>query len=132
MNEARLSAIAISIYFGMIKRHPQNRPHKILFLDDIFIGLDMSNRLPLLDILEEQFSDYQVFITTYDKTWFKYVRGFLNQKWKTLEFYAEEIDDGYESPKIYDGTNLITKAREHYQNSDYKASAVYARSAFEK
>ena len=54
LNEARLSAIAISIYLGMIKRHVQAIPCKILFLDDIFIGLDIANRLPLLDILENR------------------------------------------------------------------------------
>lgn len=31
LNEARLSAIAISIYLGMIKRHIQGNPLKILF-----------------------------------------------------------------------------------------------------
>lgn len=132
LNEARLSAIAISIYLGMIKRHPQLRPYKILFLDDIFIGLDISNRLPLLKILEDHFPDYQIFITTYDKTWFEYVRGFLSSNWKVLEFYAQEVNGGYDIPKIVDGTDLIRKARVHYSNSDYKASAVYARSAFEK
>ncbi|WP_010424305.1 AAA family ATPase [Anaerophaga thermohalophila] len=132
LNEARLSAIAISIYLGMIKRHPQLRPHKILFLDDIFIGLDISNRLPLLKILENHFPEYQVFITTYDKSWYEYVRGFLSDKWKTIEFYAQEVKGGFEIPKVEDGTDMVQKARQHYNNSDYKASAVYARSAFEK
>ncbi len=132
LNEAKLSAIAISIYLGMIKRHPQLRPYKILFMDDIFIGLDISNRLPLLKILEDHFPEYQVFITTYDKTWFEYVRGFLSSNWKVLEFYAQEVNGGYEIPKIFDGADLIRKSRVHYSNSDYKASAVYARSAFEK
>ena len=132
LNEARLSAIAISIYLGLIKRHPQLRPHKILFLDDIFIGLDISNRLPLVKILETHFPEYQVFITTYDKPWYEYVRGFLSDKWKTIEFYAQEVKGGFEIPKVEDGTDMIEKARQHYINSDYKASAVYARSAFEK
>lgn len=54
LNEARLSAIAISIYFASIINAPQvGFDYKILFLDDIFIGLDMSNRIPLLRILTE-------------------------------------------------------------------------------
>jgi energy-coupling factor transporter ATP-binding protein EcfA2 len=52
LNEARLSAIAISIYFASLINAPQiGFDYKILFLDDIFIGLDMSNRIPLLHIL---------------------------------------------------------------------------------
>ena len=88
LNEARLSAIAISIYLGMIKRHVQGISCKILFLDDIFIGLDISNRLPLLEILESNFQEYQIFVTTYDKPWFEYAKSFLEGKtgWKTMEF----------------------------------------------
>lgn len=134
LNEARLSAIAISIYLGMIKRHVQGIPCKVLFLDDIFIGLDIANRLPLLNILETEFPDYQIFITTYDKPWFEHASGFLNQKkiWKTMEFYAQECADGTETPLIVDDKDFIAKAEAHLRQCDYKAAAVYARSAFEK
>ncbi|TNJ35938.1 AAA family ATPase [Prosthecochloris vibrioformis] len=134
LNEARLSAIAISIYLGMIKRHVQGIPCKVLFLDDIFIGLDIANRFPLLEILEKEFSDYQIFITTYDKPWFEYARGFLerNKNWKTMEFYAQRCKDGMEIPLVFDNQDLIGKAEGHLKNCDYKAAAVYTRSAFEK
>lgn len=134
LNEARLSAIAISIYLGMIKRHIQGIPCKVLFLDDIFIGLDIANRLPLLDIVEKDFPEYQIFITTYDKPWFEHARGFLEQHsgWKTMEFYAQSCADGTEIPIVFDNQDLLTKAQQHLQQCDYKAAAVYTRSAFEK
>jgi len=132
LNEARLSAIAISIYLGMIKRHPQGIKHKLLFLDDIFIGLDISNRLPLLNILETDFQDYQIILTTYDKPWFEYAKGFIDKgQWKVLEFYAQPTSNGYDLPCIIDDNDLIQKAKAHYQQCDYKAAAVYARSSFE-
>ena len=54
LNEARLTALAISIYLAsIITRSQENFDYKILFLDDIFIGLDMSNRLPLIEILSK-------------------------------------------------------------------------------
>jgi len=132
--EARLSSIAIAIYLGMIKRHVQGIPCKMLFLDDIFIGLDIANRLPLLDILETEFPDYQIFITTYDKPWFEHACGFLQQKagWKTMEFYAQTCADGTETPLIVDDKDFIARAESHLNHCDYKAAAVYARSAFEK
>ena len=40
--------------------------------------------------------------------------------------------EGYEIPKIFDNQDLLTKAEYHYRNADYKAAAVYTRSAFEK
>ena len=133
LNEARLSAIAISIYLGMIKRHIQGIPCKILFLDDIFIGLDIANRLPLLNILKSEFPDYQIFITTYDKPWYEYAKSYLEgaENWKTLEFYAQETREGYEIPLINDG-DFLQKAEKYYNECDYKAAAVYTRSAFEK
>ena len=70
LNEAKLSAIAIAIYLSSILSQPDSAL-KILALDDVLIGLDMSNRLPVLDILEEYFSDYQIFLTTYDKAWYE-------------------------------------------------------------
>lgn len=132
LNEARLSAIALSIYLGMIKRHIQGIPCKILFLDDVFIGLDIANRLPLLEILRTEFPDYQIFITTYDKPWFEYAQGFIDSDWKTMEFYAQNCHDGTQIPLIIDDQDLLAKAKTHLQACDYKAAAVYTRSAFEK
>ncbi len=96
--------------------------------------MDIANRLPLLEILLSEFKDYQLFVTTYDKSWYEYVRGFLegDKTWKTLEFYAEETSAGYELPRIYGDREYLEKAQWHYDNFDYKAAAVYARSAFEK
>lgn len=143
LNEARLSAIAISIYLGMIKRHPQALPGKFLFLDDIFIGLDIGNRLPLLKILDTDFQDYQVFITTYDKPWYEFVRSSYlntNSSWKSFEFYSRRSRKGFEIPIIKEikgrgnGDHIdhyITLAQQYFNNADNKAAGVYLRSAFE-
>jgi hypothetical protein len=45
LNEARLSAIALSIHFASLLLTPSS-DLKVLILDDALIGLDMSNRLP--------------------------------------------------------------------------------------
>ena len=60
LNEAKLSAIAVSIYFASLLVSPSSDLN-ILALDDVLIGLDMSNRLPVIDILEKYFGDYQIF-----------------------------------------------------------------------
>jgi energy-coupling factor transporter ATP-binding protein EcfA2 len=140
LNEARLSAIAISIYLGMIKRHIQGLPCKILFLDDIFIGLDIGNRLPFLKILDSDFTAYQVFITTYDKPWYEFVKStYLNNNnaWKSYEFYARRSRKGFEIPILREDKlnshvqNYIDTAEAYYNSGDNKAAGVYLRSAFE-
>ena len=53
-NEARLSALSIAIYFASFLQHEEdegyNKALKILLLDDVFVGIDSSNRLPFLEV----------------------------------------------------------------------------------
>ncbi len=143
LNEARLSAIAISIYLGMIKRHVQQKKYKLLFLDDIFIGLDIGNRLPLMEILKKEFSDYQIFITTYDKPWYEFLKTHYFQKntnWKCYELFARRARMGFEIPVekeikgVKDSSHIdyyISLAEKYFNTGDNKAAGVYLRSAFE-
>ena len=131
LNEAKLSAIAVAIYFSSILLQPTSAL-KILALDDVLIGLDMSNRLPVLDILDEYFSDYQIFLTTYDKAWYEIVkqRTAHSGKWKAVEFYFGQTD-AYEVPVYAENRAYLEKAREYLDANDYKACAIYLRTAFE-
>ena len=131
LNEAKLSAIAIAIYFSSILLQP-NSNLKILALDDVLIGLDMSNRLPVIDILEEYFSDYQIFFLTYDRTWYEIVRQQTeDSKWKYAEFYFRKTPKN-EIPVYVEGRAYLEKAKEYFDNNDYKACAIYIRTAFEE
>ncbi len=132
LNEAKLSAIALAIYFaGFLLLQPKTNL-KILALDDMLIGLDMSNRLPVLDILDEYFSDYQIFLTTYDKAWYEIVKQRTSRsgKWKAVEFYFSQTDE-YEVPIYVENKAYLEKAREYLDTNDYKACAIYVRTAFE-
>ena len=131
LNEAKLSAIAIAIYFSSILLQPVSTL-KILALDDVLIGLDMSNRLPVLDVLEEYFSDYQIFLTTYDKAWYEIVKQRTSHggKWKAVEFYFRQTDE-YEIPVYAEDKAYLEKAKEYLDANDYKACAIYLRTAFE-
>lgn len=135
LNEAKLSALAISLYLATIKSNPSEGVLKILVLDDLLIGLDMSNRLPLLDILKEFFQDeYQIIMTTYDKIWFELVNNYFGiTKWNYIDIYSKKLlDDDFEMPIIKQNTDYIEKAQFYLDEKDYKASAVYVRSEFEK
>ena len=88
LNEARLSALAISIYLSALKLNPTSDAVKLVFLDDVFLGLDTGNRIPLMNILNSEFNDWQIFITTYDRHWFEIARRHLIGKWEKLEMYA--------------------------------------------
>jgi len=130
LNEARLSAIALSIYFASILQQPKSEL-SILALDDVLIGLDMANRLPVIDILEHYFSEYQIFFITHDKLWFEMMKMRTEEKkWKYAELYCNP-NNGIESPIYTDNKKYLDRAKEHLQANDYKAAAIYARTAFE-
>lgn len=140
LNEARLSALAISLYLASIKANPLTGALKILVLDDLLIGLDMSNRLPLLSILKNHFVDtnpnehFQVVMTTYDKVWFELVNNYFGaEKWKYIEIYSKKLkDEDFEFPIIKDTLGYLDKAKHYLAEKDNKASAVYIRTEFER
>lgn len=140
LNEARLSALAISLYLASIKANPLTGTLKILVLDDLLIGLDMSNRLPLLSILKDHFinvdasQEFQIVMTTYDKVWFDLVHSYFgDDKWHYVEIYSKKLkDEDFELPIIKNSLGYIAKAKHYLQEKDNKAAAVYIRTEFER
>jgi hypothetical protein len=143
LNEARLSSIALAIYFaGLLISIPPTPPGaprypSVLVLDDVLIGLDMSNRIPVLDLLRKHFADWQIFLFTYDKVWHEIVRLQTQEdpSWCYHELYIGEAPGGFEIPvqrpenKGWD--YFLARARSHLAANDERAAAVYARAAFE-
>jgi energy-coupling factor transporter ATP-binding protein EcfA2 len=139
LNEARLSALAICTYLASLKINPPNVQYKILFLDDVFIGLDTSNRIPLINIINAEFQDYQVFITTYDKNWFDVAREHINTAtWSLMEMYYDRIRDAHnvvlrDEPAIVNPSpTYITRAKEYFKAKDYAATSNYLRKEIER
>jgi len=142
LNEARLSALAISIFLASVKNNPADpNALKVLFLDDIFLGLDMGNRLPLLHILNDHFQEYQIFLTTYDRAWFEVARQHLKGNWKQIEMFpvykkilwegeGEEppLEFEFEQPLILDpALDYFEKANLYFQKKDYPTCANFQR-----
>lgn len=135
LNEARLSALALSIYLASILSNPTAGDYKMLFLDDIFIGLDMSNRIPLLRILRDKFADYQIFLTTYDRYWFEFAKDWFERKaadrWTFLEMYVDD-SPGFEVPCLIPTKGYLKKAEDYLASHDYPACGMYLRKECER
>lgn len=141
LNEARLSALGLAIFLAGRLTLVQSAPPdalKLLVLDDVLIGLDQSNRIPVLDVLEDRFKDWQIVLLTHDRLWFETarVRADLSGKWNVLELYAShEADTCYRPTSVTGKADVVEeyldRADRHLAASDWRASAVYARSAFE-
>lgn len=139
LNEARLSAIAICLYLSSLKLRSIAHETKILYLDDVFVGLDSSNRRPVINMILSEFSDYQILISTYDKSWYMLAREIINDenKWVYKELYEGQITIGgikLPKPVVISGKTEIEMARKHLfdnRRPDYPASANYMRKAYE-
>ncbi|BAZ12708.1 DNA replication and repair protein RecF [Calothrix sp. NIES-4071] len=128
LNEAKLSAISLTIYLAALLINPSSAL-KVLVLDDVLIGLDMSNRLPIIDVLKDLFLDYQIFLMTYDKEWYDILKRHF-PSWKTIELYVGHGSD-YEMPILVENKTYLDKAKFYLQANDHKAAAIYLRTAFE-
>ena len=138
LNEARLSALALALYLGArLACAPQTSPNlKLLVLDDVLVGLDHSNRLPVLNVLKDHFQDWQIVLLTHDRGWFDLARQHLPSGWTCYEVY--EGDQGATAPMpIVRKTQkrpapaLLQKARELLAQGYVEAAANYVRQAFE-
>lgn len=147
LNEARLSAIALTIRLAIMERRIQNAPVKILVLDDLMISLDMSNRDKITKLILEKYawyqdegvdSGHQTFILTHDRSLFTFIKNDIsnlpvNKKdtWKLIEMYADDIDENdptsFEKPKVFYEQNDLAIAVKHYKQHDYPAAANYLR-----
>jgi len=144
LNEARLTSLAICIFLAAIRLKPDPQDGcKVLFLDDVLIGLDGGNRLPLLRILKEHFQDFQVLISTYDRHWFEISKRFVDKlggdfEWECGEIYSKEVKNGASSltkPVYHKSESNLASAFYHFKNTnrpDYPASVNYLRKALEE
>jgi len=140
LNEARLSALGLAIYLaGRLACTPTATATalKLLVLDDVLIGLDHSNRLPVLEVLNAEFADWQVVLLTHDRNWFDLARSHLPElDWKCVEVYEGDGAATAPIPIVRPTQNrparaLLDKARELVQTPYMEAAANYARQAFE-
>ncbi len=136
LNEARLTALAIALFAGGLRTGipPDPTKPRLLVLDDVLIGLDLSNRMPLLELLKGEFADWQVVLMTHDSVWFELAKEFTEQggDWTYLRLFDAPHPHFVSAPRLEADANDLDRARRHLTLGDLKAAAVYARSALEK
>lgn len=141
LNEARLSAIAICIYLAALRENAGS-DLRLMFLDDIFIGIDSSNRTPILKILNQEFQDFQIIVATYDRSWYCLAEAFLKNDspdaWKFVSLFARpKHDHGLQfiEPVMVTGDSLVSRAKQYLHGGreiDLPAAANYFRKSLEE
>ena len=138
LNEARLSALGLALYLGArLACTPQTTLHlKLLVLDDVLVGLDHSNRLPVLNVLKDHFHDWQVVLLTHDRGWFDLARQHLPNGWTCYEVFEGDQAANAPMPMVRKTVKrpapaLLKKARDLLLQGYTEAAANYVRQAFE-
>jgi len=139
LNEAKLTAIALSIRFAVLEDRLKTADLKILALDDLLISLDMSHRETVLDLLFTRYKDkfpYQLLLLTHDREFFHIAKQkiklkFTPDEWVFYEMYADEEDGRPQPPKVLESSGNLAKAKYHLKEKDYPASVNYLRKELE-
>ena len=138
-NEAKLTAIALSVRFALLNLD-KPADGRFLALDDMLISLDMSNRAKVVDLLLKISDKYKIYLFTHDRAFFEHFKEriyFANKSkgvakedgWLFKELYKDDTPTN--NPKDFNSESDIARARKHYQEFDYPAAANYLRKAVE-
>ncbi len=69
LSESLLNSMGLAIFLACVKQF--NPEFKLIVLDDIINSLDAENREGMLELLNRDFSDYQILILTHDRNWLR-------------------------------------------------------------
>ena len=138
-NEAKLTAIALSVRFALLNIE-KPAEGSFLAIDDMLISLDMSNRAKVVDFLLKISDKYKIYLFTHDRAFFEHFKEriyFANKSkgvakedgWLFKELYKDDTPTN--NPKDFNSESDIARARKHYQEFDYPAAANYLRKAVE-
>ena len=88
LSESLLNSLGLAVYFTCVKEF--NKDCKFVVLDDIMNSLDTGHRDSLLDLIDQEFSDYQVILFTHDEFWFQKIKSkfpsWIHKKIKSWEY----------------------------------------------
>ena len=140
-NEAKLTRMALALRLSVFDRKYQGEDcAKVIFVDDLLISLDMSNRLIVVQELLNYADRYQLFIFTHDRTFYDLIydsiaQRNLSKEWCYYEMFAidEQVSEGHiPEPWIKEKQNFLQQARSFFSDYEYHASANSLRKECEK
>lgn len=123
-NEAKLTAIALSIRFACLSQHPIDGA--FMALDDMLISLDMSNRTKVVDyLLNEVIGKYKIYLFTHDKYFFEYFKH--RSKKSSVSWVYKEICMIDNTPYERDSRTYLGNAEYYIRKHEYEIAGNFLR-----
>lgn len=128
-NEARLTAIALSVRFSLLDTIAA-ADGRFMALDDMLISLDMSNRAKVVAFLLSISDRYKIYLFTHDKMFFEYFKH-KTQSNKEKWVYKEIYMDDNKSPYLRNSTDYLGQAEHFIKQHEYEIAGNFLRKAAE-
>lgn len=128
-NEAKLTAIALSIRFALLNT-VDPADGRFLALDDMLISLDMSNRAKVVKFLLDISDRYKIYLFTHDRMFFEYFKHKTkryNDQWIYKEIYMDDLHQPY----MRNSNSYIEEAEHYIKQHKYEIAGNFLRKAAE-
>lgn len=89
LSESHLNCLGICLFLSSVKAF--NKKNGFFILDDVISSFDTRHRSRFAKLLDEKFSDYQIFLFTHEPDWYELVRNRV--KGKNWEIKSIKWDD---------------------------------------
>lgn len=130
-NEAKLTAIALSIRFALLNLD-KPADGRFLALDDMLISLDMSNRTNVINFLLEIADKYKIYLFTHDLNFYDLVKRKIEKEhkagneWLIGKIYMNDFVNP-QVPEFIQDRNIIERAEQYLMKHDYPACGIHLR-----
>lgn len=82
MSESQIAALGLSVFLAQVRR--QEGAWRTIVLDDVVNTFDGFNRVGVAQLLEAEFSEWQVIFVTHDHSFAKYIEQRQTRGWKHI------------------------------------------------
>ncbi len=124
-NEAKLTAIALSVRFALLNLD-KPADGRFLALDDMLISLDMSNRSKVVDFLLNISDKYKIYLFTHDRAFFEYFKHKskrLSSRWLYREIYMDDKKEPY----CRNSETYLGNAEHYIKQHEYEIAGNFLR-----
>ena len=83
-SEGHLDSLGLCLFLAFIRSF--NTDFKLIVLDDVLTSIDAGHRIRVARLLAEDFSDYQIILTTHDEMWANELKIMMSSRGLKLRF----------------------------------------------
>jgi recombinational DNA repair ATPase RecF len=120
LSEGHLDSLGLCLFLATVRIF--NPPGSLLVLDDVLTSVDREHRHRVGELLFDEFSDYQVIVTTHDEYWHDLLSSSARARdvqghWAFMKLETWDVDSGPSSSVVDGSWSFID---EHLEESTYR------------